>query len=154
MTSSTPNTQRRRETVELPLVSQTKPDPLAELFGEFAERLRGDRWQPDVDVYETDANIVVRAEIAGVRNQDLSVSVDGQMLRIHGTRPAPEGPDVTRLHQMEIASGPFERRVSISIAFDPDRVSAHVGDGFLTVTLPKRHAGPQAVRVKSSDRPK
>lgn len=128
-------------------MSETKQDPLAELFGEFAERLRGDRWQPDVDVYETDANIVVRAEIAGVRSQDLSVSVDGQILRIHGVRPAPEGPDVTRLHQMEIASGPFERRVSISMSFDKERVSAHVGDGFLTVTLPKRNRSPKAVRI-------
>ncbi len=128
-------------------MSKTKHDPLAELFGEFAERLRGDRWQPDVDVYETDASIVVRAEIAGVRSQDLSVSLDGQALRIHGIRPAPEGPDVTRLHQMEIASGPFERRIRISMAFDKDRVSAHVGDGFLTVTLPKRHEGPKAVRI-------
>jgi len=142
-----PNTQRRRETVELPPVSETQSDPLAELFGELTERLRGDRWQPDVDVYETDANIVVRAEIAGVRSQDLSVTVDGQVLRIHGTRPAPEGPDVTRLHQMEIASGPFERRVRIPMAFEKDRVSAHVGDGFVTVTLPKRPRGPKAVRV-------
>jgi HSP20 family protein len=128
-------------------VTETKQDPLAELFGEFTERLRGDRWQPDVDVYDTDANIVVRAEIAGVRNQDLGVSVDGQVLRIRGVRPAPEGPDVRRLHQMEIASGPFERRIAISMAFEKDRVSAHVGDGFLTVTLPKRSEGPKAVRI-------
>ena len=132
-------------------MSETKQDPLAELFGEFTERLRGDRWQPDVDVYETDANIVVRAEIAGVRSQDLNISLDGQVLRIHGIRPAPEGPDVRRLHQMEIASGPFERRVRISMAFDKDRVSAHVGDGFLTVTLPKRPEGPKAVRIISDE---
>lgn len=132
-------------------MSESKRDPLAELFGEFTERLRGDRWQPDVDVYETDAAIVVRAEIAGVRNQDLSVSIDAQTLRIHGVRPAPEGPDVRRLHQMEIATGPFERRVRISIAFDKDRVSAHVGDGFLTVTLPKRNEGPRVVRVSHDE---
>ncbi len=51
-------------------MSETKQDPNAELFGEFGGRLRGDRWQPDVDVFETDSNIVVRAEIAGVRSQD------------------------------------------------------------------------------------
>jgi HSP20 family protein len=129
-------------------VSETKQDPFAELFSEFGDRLRGDRWQPDVDVFETDANIVVRAEIAGVRSQDLSVSVDGQVLRIRGVRPAPEGPDVMRLHQMEIASGPFERRVRIPMPIDRDRVSAHVGDGFLTVTLPKRPQGPRAVVVE------
>jgi len=128
-------------------VTEIKQDPFADLFGEFSERLRGDRWQPDVDVYETDESIVVRAEIAGVRGHELGVSVDGQVLRIHGVRPAPEGPDVTRLHQMEIASGPFERRVRIPMPIDKDRVSASVGDGFLTVTLPKRKTGPRAVHV-------
>ena len=43
-----------------------------------------------------------------------------------------------RLHQMEIASGPFERRVKIPVAFDREQVSAHLANGFLTVTLAKR----------------
>ena len=41
---------------------------------------------------------------------------------------------------MEIATGPFERRVSIPVAFQRDRVSAHLADGVLTVRLPKRAA--------------
>ena len=130
-------------------MSDTKLDPFAELFSEFGDRLRGDSWQPDVDVFETETTIVVRAEIAGVRSQDLSVKVDGQVLRIGGVRPAPAGSDVRRLHRMEIASGPFERRVSIPVPFERDRVSAQVADGFLTVRLPKRNTGPQRVEVKS-----
>ena len=134
-------------------MSDTKQDPFADLLGEFGDRLRGDRWQPDVDVFETDVAVVVRAEIAGVRSTDLNVTVDGQVLRIGGVRPTPEGPDVKRLHQMEIASGPFERRVRIPIAFERDRVSAHVADGFVTVTLPKREKRgektPRAVKVET-----
>jgi HSP20 family protein len=128
-------------------VSDTKRDPFAELFAEFGDRLRGDSWQPDVDVFETETAIVVRAEIAGVRSQDLKVRVDGQVLRISGVRAAPAGSEVKRLHQMEIASGPFERRVRIPIVFERDRVSAHVTDGFLTVTLPKRQASPRPIQV-------
>ena len=130
-------------------MSDTKQDPFAELFGEFGDRLRGDSWQPDVDVFETETSIVVRAEIAGVRSQDLSVKVDGQVLRIGGIRRAPEGSEVRRLHRMEIASGPFERRVSIPVPFERDRVSAQVAEGFLTVRLPKRNAPPHRVEVKS-----
>jgi HSP20 family protein len=128
-------------------MSDEKRDPFAELFGEFGDRLRGDRWQPDVDVFETETTLVVRAEIAGVRSQDLSVKVDGQTLRIRGVRPVPEGSDVRRLHRMEIASGPFERRVRIPMPFERDQVSAQVADGFLTVLLPKRSTGPQRVEV-------
>jgi len=130
-------------------VSDTKQDPFAELFAELGDRLRGDSWQPDVDVFETETAIVVRAEIAGARSQDLTVRVDGQVLRIGGVRPAPDGSEVKRLHQMEIASGPFERRVRIPIAFERDQVSAHVADGFLTITLPKRQTSPQPVPVET-----
>ena len=64
-------------------------DPFAELYGEFADRLRGDRWQPDVDVFETENEVVVLAEIAGIRSEDLRVTVDGEELRISGVRRVP-----------------------------------------------------------------
>lgn len=124
-------------------------DPFAELYGDFADRLQGDRWRPDVDVYETDAEVVVRAEIAGIASRDLRVAVDGQLLRISGVREGSGGGDVLRLHQVEIASGPFERRVRIPVSFDRERVTAHLADGFLTVTLPKRR--PRRVQVETGE---
>ena len=130
---------------------ERREDPFAELYGEFRDRLRGDRWQPDVDVFETDKSMVVRAELSGVRGQDLRVTVDGDVLRISGVRMAPEPADVQRLHQMEIASGPFERRVRIPVAFARDGVTAHLADGFLTVTLPKRAPVRRSVEVSGED---
>jgi len=126
-----------------------RSDPFAELYGEFADRLRGDRWQPDVDVFETDRGVIVRVEIAGIQSEDVRVNVDGQVLRLSGERRPSEGSDVQRLHQMEIATGPFERRVRIPIPFDRDRVSAHLADGFLTVTLPRRPSPRRGVKVET-----
>lgn len=123
-------------------------DPFAELYGDLSERVRGDRWRPDVDVFETEGAVLVRVEIAGVRREDLHVGVDGQVLRISGVRRAPQGPNAVRLHQMEIATGPFERRVRIPMAFDRERVSAHLSDGFLTVTLPRRVPVRRVVEVE------
>jgi len=120
------------------LSSRRREDPFAELYGELRDRLQGDRWQPDADVFETAKSVVVRVELAGVRSDDLRVTVDGDSLRIGGVRVAPEPADVRRLHQMEIATGPFERRLRIPIPFERDGVTAHLADGFLTVTLPKR----------------
>ncbi len=129
-------------------MSQGRPeDPFAELYGEFRERLQGDRWRPDVDIFETAKSIVVRAELSGVRGEDLRVTMDGDTLRISGVRLAPEPADVVRLHQMEIATGPFERRLRIAIAFDREGVSAHLADGFLTVTLPKRARVERPIEV-------
>jgi len=93
-----------------------------------------------VDVFETEKAVVVRAEISGVRGEDIRVSVDGDLLRISGERRVPAGETVRRLHQMEIAFGPFERALRIQVPFERDQVSAHLEDGFLEVTLPKRRA--------------
>ena len=120
-------------------------DPFAELYGEFADRLRGDRWRPDVDVFETDTDVVVRVELAGVQQGDVRVSVDGDKLLITGQRATGESEAVC-LHQMEIATGPFERRVGIPVSFDRERVSARLTDGVLTVRLAKR--GPEQHRVE------
>jgi HSP20 family protein len=130
-------------------VSEQDQDSLVEHFGEFGDRLRGDSWQPDVDIFETETALVVRVEIAGVHSQNLNVKVDGQILRIAGIRLAPDGSQVRRLHQMEIASGPFERRLRIPIPFDRNSVSAQIADGFLTVTLPKSETGPRRVSVET-----
>jgi HSP20 family protein len=124
-------------------------DPFAELYGEFSDRLRGDRWQPDVDVFETEKEIIVRVDLAGVRSSDLRVTVDGSMLRISGVRVSGDSSEVKRLHQMEIATGPFERRVRVPVAFDRERVAAHLSDGFLTVSLSKRSPVRREVKVES-----
>jgi len=123
-------------------------DPVAELFGEFGDRLRGDRWLPDVDVFESSSSVVVRVELAGVRSEDLRVTVDGGTLRVSGVRQVIDRSDVKRLHQMEIATGPFERRVQIPVAIDREAVSANLADGFLTVVLPRRAAGPRQVEIE------
>jgi HSP20 family protein len=92
---------------------------------------------------------VVRAEISGVRGDDLRVSVDGDRLRLSGVRSVPQRGDVQRLHQMEIAFGPFERTVRIQIPFERERVTAHLEDGFLEVRLPKQL--PRQIRVRSEE---
>ena len=120
------------------MASEKQEDPLAEFFGELPERLRGDRWQPLLDVFETEKAVIVRLELAGVRREDLRVSVDRDRLRIRGVRRPPEDEEVLRLHQMEIAFGPFERTVRVSMPFETDQVSARLEDGYLSVILPKR----------------
>jgi HSP20 family protein len=126
-------------------------DPFRELLGEFSDRLRGDHWQPAIDVFETEKAVVVRVDLAGVRSDDLRVTVDGDTLHLRGARRLPTGADVQRLHQMEIPSGPFERRVRIPFPFEREQVQAHLEDGFLTVTLRKRL--PQRHRIPIASEP-
>ena len=124
----------------------SRPHPLSELVGEFPGRLRGDRWQPAVDVFETEKAIVVRIELAGVGSSEVKVSVDGEWLRIRGERTPTSDDAVERLHQMEIAFGPFERSVRIRIPFERDQVVANLEEGFLSVVLPK--SAPRRRRIE------
>jgi HSP20 family protein len=116
-------------------------------MGEFPDRLRGDGWRPSADVFETETSLVVRLELPGVQSNEVRVNVDGELLRVSGIRRAPSGSDVRRLHQMEIAFGPFERTIRIAQAFERDAVTAHLEDGFLEVTVPKK--GGRQIKVEN-----
>lgn len=93
-------------------------------------------WEPPVDLYETDREIVVVVEVAGVDHRSLRVQLDGNRLSISGLRRE-SYPPVVRIHQMEIEYGYFERVVRLPAAVDEQGVSATYRDGFLKVQLPK-----------------
>lgn len=124
-----------------------KFDPFAELFGDLSDRYQGDRWQPSLDVFETELAVIARFEIAGVRKADLRVTIDGDLLCVRGMRKPKAEDGVQRLHQMEVAFGPFERTVRIDILFDEDNVDAHLEDGFLRITLPKLRSEPRSIEI-------
>ena len=88
-----------------------------------------------------------------MRAADLRVNVDGVLLRVSGARTVPtRGQQVKRLHQMEIAFGPFERTLRLPVSCEKDRVTAHLEDGFLEVTLPKKAARRVEVETESGPR--
>ena len=126
---------------------KNRPHPLIELYGEFPDRLRGDRWQPTADVFETTTEVVVRFEVAGVSGEDIRVNVEGSVLRLKGVRRPPATGAIDRLHQMEISFGPFEREIQIQANFDSDTVRARLEDGFLEVRIPKRNQGKQKLEI-------
>ena len=130
------------------MATKRDPDPLAPWFGRLSDRLGEDSWQPAADVFETEKTIVVRLELAGVAGADVSVTVDGDVLRIRGVRKPRVDAAAQRLHQMEIVTGPFERAIRIGVAFERDGVTASLEEGLLRVVLPKRSAGPRRIGVE------
>jgi HSP20 family protein len=93
-------------------------------------------WSPPTDLYETEDRYVVRVEIAGLRDQDFSVTLDNNYLVITGSRP-----DVLErraYHQMEIRFGEFSTVVALPSQVDSDQTIAEYSDGFLVVMLPKK----------------
>jgi HSP20 family protein len=104
------------------------------------------RFQPNVDVYETAAALVVKVELAGVAPEGLSLtlSADNRALVIAGERKErrEEPGDYLRGCQLEIYFGPFEREVPLpaDIPIDREQISASYREGFLIIVLPKRAA--------------
>ena len=94
-------------------------------------------WVPPTDVFETEDQIVVQVEIAGVRQADLSVSLQDRRLIITGTRADP-GPTQRAYHQMQVRFGDFGTEVELPAPVDENQVSAAYVDGFLRIVLPKR----------------
>ena len=93
-------------------------------------------WTPNTDVYLTDAGLVIKVELAGMRREDLELTVEGNQLRISGVRH-----DVCREAQckfvlMEINYGPFESVIDLPPGYDPGNAKAAYHNGFLRVDVP------------------
>lgn len=100
-------------------------------------------WRPPTDVYETEEAMVVRVEIAGMSEDDFSISLVERSLLIRGIRQ--DTPERRAYHQMEIAFGEFNTEVELPYQVIADQVEATYRDGFLRIVLPK--AQPQQIRV-------
>jgi HSP20 family protein len=96
----------------------------------------GSLWTPPTDVYETEDQIVVQVEIAGVRQSDFVVSLLDRRLVVSGAR-ADAGPLRRAYHQMEVHFGDFRAEVELPAPVDETQVDAQYSDGFLRIVLPK-----------------
>lgn len=101
-------------------------------------------WCPPTDIFETEESVVVRVEIAGMREEDFTIELDGKILVIRGNRP--DIPERRAYHQMEIRFGEFSCEVELSVPVDSGRVEAVYRNGFLRVLLPKER--PSQIQVK------
>jgi HSP20 family protein len=102
-------------------------------------------WRPPTDVYETEEAIVIRVEIAGMREQDFSVALEDRTLTIRGVRSDPT--ERRAFYQMEIPFGEFSTEVELPAPIVNEGVEAIYRDGFLQITLPK--ARPQHIQVEN-----
>jgi HSP20 family molecular chaperone IbpA len=108
------------------------------------------KWKPPTDVYETDQELVVHMDIAGMTKDDFTVEFADGILTIAGERSA-RHEATPHYHSMEVQVGPFERRFRLPVPVEPESIRANYEHGFLQVRLtkvPARLSGPQSVRVK------
>jgi HSP20 family protein len=106
-------------------------------------------WAPACDIYENNNEIVVKVELPEVKSEDARVSIENNILTIHGERKLPEEIRKENYHRVERNYGEFTRSFMLSGFVDTNKVNAEFKDGILQVTLAKREeAKPKQVEVK------
>jgi HSP20 family protein len=95
-------------------------------------------WRPPTDVFETETQVVVLMEIAGMKQKDLNVSLIDNVLVIKGDRQEKTLAHKTFYRNMEINYGMFERNIYLPEFIDPDSIKAEYRDGFLEIQLDKK----------------
>ncbi|MBF0195490.1 MAG: Hsp20/alpha crystallin family protein [Magnetococcales bacterium] len=102
-----------------------------------------------VDIREDENQIVVKADVPGMEQKDISVNVDNGMLTISGERKFSDEENKKHYHRVERAYGRFSRSFQLSNTTDPENISATYKNGVLEVTLPKREeAKPRSIQVQ------
>lgn len=137
---------------------KTLQGQLNRLFEPFARFAAGDEdlvsgtWVPPVDVAETQEKILVRAEVPGMKQNDIQIEFENGLLTIRGERTIEKADNVT-WHRVERTYGNFSRSFTLPRTVDPEKITASYRDGILEIEVPKREeAKPKQIRIEVTGR--
>ena len=115
-------------------------------FSNTSQLLSG--WTPALDVYEDKDNFVLKAELPGMKKEDIDVSIHDGSVSISGERKTETKHEDAEVYRAERFFGRFQRTVTLPAPVAADKVKAQYKDGILTVTLPKtEEAKPKQIDV-------
>jgi HSP20 family protein len=110
------------------------------------------RWFPAMDLVETKDDFVLRADLPGIGEDDVSLEVENNVLTISGERNAEHEERHEGYYRVERATGSFARSLSLPEGVDPESVTATFDNGVLTVRIPKPvQAQPKRVKIGVGD---
>lgn len=133
----------------------TVQDRMNRLFEDFFGRTRGGEgelvaggWNPTVDIYETDDEIVVKAELPGLEKDQVGVEYKDGTLILRGERKLERDVKEESYHRMERSYGTFLRTFPLPASVDDEKIGATMKNGILEVHLPKKEAAkPKQIKV-------
>lgn len=134
----------------------TLHDQVNRLFNETVLRGQGEdsastTWSPTVDIYETENELVVKADLPDVSEKDIDVRVENNLLTIRGERKFEKSLSEDNYLRVERSYGTFSRSFSLPNTVNAEAIHAEYKNGVLTVTMPKREESkPRQVKVAVS----
>ncbi|MCD6521223.1 Hsp20/alpha crystallin family protein [Candidatus Calescamantes bacterium] len=106
-------------------------------------------WLPDVDVYEDENNVIVEAELPGLKGDEVDISITGNTLTIKGEKKQEKEEKGRNYYIVERSYGSFARSIELPAEVEPDKAKATMRNGVLKVTIPKApEAKPKQIKVE------
>jgi HSP20 family protein len=132
--------------------SSSLPDQLNRLFNEAFERNSEEgnltAWAPSVDIYETEHELVVKADLPDVKPEELDIRVENNILTIRGERKFEKSVNESNYLRVERSYGSFARSFSLANTVNSEAIKADYKNGVLTLNIPKREeAKPKLIKV-------
>jgi HSP20 family protein len=108
-------------------------------------------WNPSVDIFENDNEVVVKAELPGMNAKDIEVKLENNVLMLKGERHFEKEAKEENYHRIEREYGTFSRSFSLPTAVNGDKVTADYKDGVLKIVLPKKEeTKPRPIRIAAA----
>ena len=109
-------------------------------------------WSPSVDIYESESEIVLEAELPGMKREDFEVSIENNVITLRGERKFEKKDEGDNFHRVERAYGSFTRSFSLPRTVSAENTSADFNNGILRVSLPKKEeAKARKIEVSGED---
>ena len=131
-------------------------DRMNRLFDDAGRGWRSDEpaattsWSPSVDIFETEGEIVVKAEVPGMDRKDIALHLENNVLSLRGERKFEKETKDENYHRIERSYGNFSRSFSIPAIVDEEKIRADYKDGVLKIILPKKEqAKPKQIKIAS-----
>jgi HSP20 family protein len=107
-----------------------------------------DAWSPSVDISETKDNLVIKAEIPGMKKEDIEISIHDSILTLRGEKKQEKEEKDVNYHRIERSYGSFYRSFTLPASVKADKVKATYKEGVLNITLPKtEEAKPKEIPI-------
>ncbi len=115
-------------------------------------------WAPSVDIFETENEVVLTAEVPGIDEKDIEIKVEDNSLTIRGERKFEKETKEENYHRIERSYGSFFRSFTLPSTVDQDKVEAQYENGVLKIQMPKKaEVKPRKVRIlkpQAAEKPK
>ncbi len=124
-----------------------------EFFGRTPFRMAATEalWSPMVDVHETNDSIRLVADLPGVKQEEIQVSIEGDTLTLKGERKRDADVKEDQYYRVERSYGTFQRNILLPSVVDPNKVKATYRDGVLEILLPKKEeAKPKEIKIEAA----